>query len=430
MKMKMFFVLAMLATASVASAQPTINYAGAAVQLGSNPGVQAVTRPVVSLNSTGSRVAVAYGEGNSIRIEIRNTTSPFAIVSSVVLATADTGFTGAGELEIAFTPDNNQLIVGWGVGASDGGAAFRRLDATAAPTLTTVGSVVSVESGFGNKPEFAFFSNGDLLVATEGADGALSGARLHKFNSSNTLVAGPVTVQNAGDVGADQNDPAVAIYNDTVLVAWEDAGNSRFTIAAPGTDDDVNYRFFDSSLVSLTPATSFFPVPAANLLTSGGPNERLKMGNPAVAYSDTGESLVIYEAEAPTSGSEQVWGNFFTAARTPVNATNSVFIQSGALSGRQQSLSAEYHVASGNFAVVWSARSASQVYLQFVSKTGTLVGTTTNVSDIANSNTRVAQFDLVGDTGVVSWINDVATDAGYIRIFTLGATGVENWSMY
>lgn len=415
-------VMTLLVTGAVAA--PSVDFdAGAVIQVGvvlSNP----QREPAVAVRPVDpTQFAVAFGENGDIVVQTRNT-STGAVIETTTIPSASTGYT-TGEIAITYTPNSSEIVVGWGVG-NDTGVRLQRFNAS---TLATVGGVVNVIADYGNKPKFDFFSDGSLLVAYEGGDGpGNSGGVVARRYLADGSPAGGEFVLNDPNVTGAQNDPAIAIRRtgnfatDIVLAVWEDDGFSRFGVG----NDDINVRRFDSSLTPLGPAAA---VVGANL-TTVGPDQRSKIGNPAVAFAPTGESIVVFEGEDVPSGGEKLYAQIYDAAGTAIG-TDAIRISGVTAPGRQQAVSARYHAASNTFAIVWGTRSSTDVYIRFISLDGVLQGGETKLNGSESTDTRRVNFDLATNTGVAAWNNN-ATNNAYLRIFSIvsNPTNVESWMSY
>lgn len=436
MKLRLVLATALTLATTMVVAQPGIDFGGtpsATTQLVGPAGASATQQfPRPAINPAGTQFAIAFREGSDIVVQVRDFATE-TIQNTLTLPAATTGYTDAA-LSLTYNPAGTELILGWGVG-NDAGASIIRIDAT---TLTAIGSPVEVAALAGAKPKVDFFSDGSLLVAYEGVDATPSVAALiRRYQADLTPVGAPVVVHAGFDIGS-QGDTAIGIVRtgnlatDTVIVAWEDDANTRFPIAAPGTEDDVNVRYFDSSL---NPLAAFVGVSGANLTTIGGPDERSKLGNPSVVVAPNGKYAVAFEGEGVPSGNEVIWGNFFNADRTVASGADSVRLSSVGLAGRQQAVVLKYHTGTSTFVAAWGARNDTNAYVRFFTEAG--VAETTDLvinSDRAVSNVREASWDLVGNKAVAAWHSAGGADANnaFFRTFDItgSATSVSGWEMF
>jgi hypothetical protein len=414
-------------TVAVTTANPTIVPVGSApTQVGSDFALTQ-RRPAVSVNPVDqSTFLIAYGEGSAIRVEERSTTTG-ALLASASFASGTTGYTSR-YLNIAYNPAATGSVLAWGVG-SETGVRFMRLDGSLAP----VGGIVDAEVAVGDKPFIGFLSDGSFVLSFEGFDGPgnESGAVLARFDATGTQIGTNVVANNAVAAGR-QNDAVVAVFRggslatDRVLVAWEDEEATRFGAG----NDDVQYRVFDGTL---TPVIAATPVPAANLLTPGGPHEKSKIGNPRVAFDAAGNYAVIYEAEVPGGGGEQIYGSFFSNTHTALSGADAVRLQSTGLAGRQQDATVRHHQESDSFLVNWGQRTSSGAFLTAWQSDGApALLPEFDLGGGVSSNVRESRMDLVGNTGVAVWKDDSANNV-YFRVFTVTtdtAASVDNWMQY
>ncbi len=436
MKLRLVIAPVFVLAATMATAQPGIEFGttpSVTTRLVGPGGASATQQsPRPAINPAGTQLAIAFREGTDIVVQLRDIATE-TVQNTLTLPSATTGYTSAA-LSLSYNPAGTELILGWGVGA-DAGARIQRVDAS---TLTTIGSQVDVSTGAGAKPKVDFFSDGSLLVSYEGADSEPSVAALfRRYQADLTPIATPVIVHDGNNAGS-QGDTAIGIIRsgnvatDVVVVAWEDDGNTRFPTLAPGTEDDVNIRYFSSSLA---PLAAFAPVVGANIATTGGGDERSKLGNPSVAVAPNGKYAVSFEGEGLPSGNEVAWGNFFNADRTIGSGANAVRISSVGLTGRQQAIVLRYHVGTSTFAAAWGARNDVNIYVRFFSETG--VAETTDLlinTDRTVTNVREAAFSLVGNKGVAAWHSAGGADANDAFFRTFNVTGsvssVAGWEMF
>ncbi len=407
----MTLAAAVLASAA-ATAQPVADFgSGLPVEFATNINED----PSVAMNPAGTQFAIAYANAaGDVVLEIRNI-SDGAIAATDTTLFAQSGFTGDGTIDCAWSPDGTVVAVGWGVG-DDGGAAFQLYSALAVPQ----GSLVSPVDGV-NKPVFDFFSDGTVLVAYEGGEGIDgSGVLLRHFATNGTEISSGPTAA-ASTIAGDQNDAAVAIdrsggtfATDTILVAWEDSGTTRFV-----GEDDVNFRVFDSSFAGLSASA---PAPAANLLSNA------KIGNPAVALASGGEAMIAFEMEGLGGDDETTWGGFLDNAFAPVSANATEM--SGNNGARNQSASMAWNASSSSFVAAWSSR-GSGASVGFFDASGTQLGSNTALNGVETGNARDADLAVAGDTAVAVW-RDNDDDQGLYRIFTIdaGLSAVESWDLY
>ncbi len=407
-----------LSVAALLFAVPAIGLSQPAVDLGTNTPQNfssVIVEPSVAMNPTGTQFALAYGDAsNDIQLEIRNI-SDGTIANSASIASGTSGYTGDGEINVAWSPDGNIIALGYSPG-DDGGVEFQLYT----PTATTIGSLVVLADGV-NDPDFDFFSDGTILVAYEGGEGADgSGGFMRRFQTDGTEITGSAQVMAQGSITNDQNDPIVAIIregsfvNDLIVTAWEDAGTTRFT-----GDDDTNYRIFNSSFV---PQTAITPIPM-----TGAEGTQAKIGNPAVAVSPDGEFFIAVEGEE-IGDDEAVFASFFDDSQVNVTPAGVTVADD---SNRNRNIAAYYYPQADAFAVTYNGRNTGTASVAFYDVAGNKLGSTINVASSETADAQDSFFAFAENAGVGVWRDDV-DDAGYFRIFTIeaGTTNVPNWFLY
>lgn len=431
--LKFAAALAMAAASTVAFAQPAIDFGSfASTQIvGSDPLLEQAF-PRVAINPAGTQFALFFVEGTDLVLQVRQV-SDASLLASATINAATSGWNADGELAVAFDPTGANVYVGWGVGADEGVS----IASHSASTGTINGSIVVVSALIGNKPKFDFFSDGSVLVAYEGNDGPgnLGGAVMRRYDAALTPIGGEVIIHDTNNLGA-QGDAAIGIIRtgtlatDIVVTAWEDEANTRFPAALPGTEDDVNYRLFDSTLAPLTALTG---VPAAQLATSGGPDENDKMGNPAIGIADDGSFMIGWEGEfTAAGGDERVFGAFFDSSQTALSS-DATIVSTPALAGRQQGVFIAYNATVAHYLAFFQSRGSTTVQLRFFSKTGVPSGSEVTLNgDLPTTSARYGSMALSGNVGIAAWQDVISgADNAYYRLFQVtGSTNVSDWVMF
>lgn len=413
----LIIVVASLATPATILADPAVSFGSEVPTSVFSIEGNVQLDPIVAIAPAGDKFVIAWIEESTVLdifFEIRSTTNPSTVIGAGSIVSTASGLTDDEVLSgAAFSPDGTTLILAWGVG-DDAGAAFQRIDGV---TGALLGSRVDAPLGV-NAPKVDFFSDGSFLLGYEGGEGIDgSGAFLQRYDSTGTPVG--TTVTAASGTAGNQNDVAIAIRRtgnvatDTVVVAWEDNGTTRFA------DDDVNFRIFDSSLSPLTAQT---PIPAANLI-----GVALKCGNPHVGVAANGDFAIGYETE--TSGNdEKARVSFLTSTGAAAQANSLEAIGSGA---RNQSVSVRYHAGTDSFAVFAGTRTADAP-IKFFSRNGIPYAGSTNIASTETLDARKTSLAVVGDNAVAAW-QDNDVDSAFFRFFTLKnsvAAGATSWDLY
>lgn len=409
---------------SVAFAQePVIDFGSLnPVQFGT-AAVEQLDPEIAIRGNDASEVVILWGEGTTLFAEVRDAANPSAAAShSVSLLTGDTAYDGNGDLDVAWSPDGNTILIGWGEG-DDAGASFAIFN----DSLVQQGSVVDIADGV-NKPKFDFINNTEFIVSYEGGEGINGGGAFARiYNTSGSVVQSTV-VLNGTDVANDQNDPAVAIQGTKIVAAWEDAGFSRFT-----GDDDVRLNTFvlGAGPAIGTPGTITNP-PANNIL----PPTKSKAGNPMVAVADDGAWMIAYEVEG-AGDDEEVWASFYNSSDIPEDATDAQLLHP--VNGeRNQVISINFipnSVAGVDcYMVTWSNRNAP-VFARFFDKTGTQVGINYDIATglLVSADARDSDTQVVGSTAATAWYEDnLDGGSAFFRVYTIdqAATSVDSWEMY
>ncbi|WP_146209753.1 hypothetical protein [Vitiosangium sp. GDMCC 1.1324] len=296
-------------------------------------------------------------------------------------------------------------------------------------------SVYPAISGAQTNPAVAFdHVNKHYLVVwtnqrpTTGAD--IYGALL---NTDGTLFKGGVVISSAS---GDQRNPSVAFDGSNFLVVWEDERNPASTDIY-GARVDGNGAVLDTSGIVLTSATNNQTLPkvvfrgsdsdylvvwqdtrnvnrdiygtrvnvAGNVLDGSGvalimrPGEQ---GQPAIAVGAT-NSFLVWE-DGSGSATSHIYGALLPAGSlTSLSAFN---ICPGPTAS-QITPSVTFHVASGNYFVVWSdtrnTTTSNDIYGTRVNSAGTVL----DASGFAISNAPLEQFApsiaTAGDSLVAVW---------------------------